>query len=102
MRERGHLAAVRVTATAARSILCGARRTEGFLLRWPNLRRSDQQQEDKAAGGWLSLRLSPLDAISETAVGRTGFEPVTSSVSGKSRTVSGVCRRQPASFHHGL
>jgi hypothetical protein len=27
-------------------------------------------------------------------VGRTGFEPVTSSVSGKSRTVPGVCHRR--------
>jgi hypothetical protein len=30
-------------------------------------------------------------------VGRTGFEPVTSSVSGKSRAVSGVCHRRTGS-----
>ena len=45
------------------------------------------QEEPESAGGWLPFRLSPLDTISKNAVGRTGFEPVTSSVSGKSRAV---------------
>jgi hypothetical protein len=43
------------------------------------------------------LRLSPLDTISENVVGRTGFEPVTSSMSGKSRADPGVCHRRTES-----
>jgi hypothetical protein len=33
----------------------------------------------------------PLNTVSKKIAGRTGFEPATSSVSGKSRTVPGVC-----------
>ena len=35
--------------------------------------------------------------FSKNGVGRTGFEPVTSSVSGNSRTVPGVCHRRTES-----
>ena len=52
---------------------------------------SDQLLRDKTAGGWLSSPLSRLGIYSKNGVGRTGFEPVTSSVSGNSRTVPGVC-----------
>ena len=48
-----------------------------------NVKCSDQLLRDETAARWLSLRLSPLDMISKNGVGRTGFEPVTSSVSGK-------------------
>jgi hypothetical protein len=58
---------------------------------------SDQRLRDKTAGGWLSFRLSGLDIHLKNGVGRTGFEPVTSSVSGKSRTVPGVCHRRTES-----
>jgi hypothetical protein len=44
-------------------------------------RRPGQRLRDKAAGRWLSFGLSVLDKISKKVVGRTGFEPVTSSVS---------------------
>jgi hypothetical protein len=47
-----------------------------------NMRRSDQQRRDKTAAGWLPFRPSALDRFSKNGVGRTGFEPVTSSVSG--------------------
>jgi len=46
-----------------------------------NVRRSDQQRSGKTAGGWLPLRPLVLDRLSKDGVGRTGFEPVTSSVS---------------------
>ena len=51
-----------------------------------NLRCSDQQRSAKTPGRWLSFGLSALDRFSENGVGRTGFEPVTSSVS-----VQGSC-----------
>ncbi len=38
------------------------------------------QRDAESAGVWLSFWLSPLDAIWKKIVGRTGFEPVTSSV----------------------
>jgi hypothetical protein len=46
--------------------------------------------------------LAPIEAFGarqdfENRVGRTGFEPVTSSVSEKSRTVPGVCHRRTES-----
>jgi hypothetical protein len=44
---------------------------------------SDQPLFGKTPGRWLSFGLSPLDGFSKNGVGRTGFEPVTSSVSGK-------------------
>src|ERR1017187_2113652 len=70
----------------------GARHCERESLVLPaNVKRSDQLLRGKAAGGWLSLWLSPLDAVSKNVVGRTRFELVTSSVSGKSRAVLGVC-----------
>jgi hypothetical protein len=53
---------------------------------------SDQQRCGETAGAWLPSELPVLDRFSKNAVGRTGFEPVTSSVSGNSRTVPCVCR----------
>jgi hypothetical protein len=58
--------------------------------------RRDQRLLGKTAGAWLPSWLSTLDEISKNRVGRTGFEPVTSSVGnsgvsvtvGLSRTVS--------------
>jgi len=44
-----------------------------------------------------SLGPLALDGFSKNGVGRTGFEPVTSSVSGNSRTVPGVCHRRTES-----
>ncbi len=38
-----------------------------------------------------------IDRLSKNVVGRTGFEPVTSSVSGKSKPISGVCHRRTES-----
>src|SRR5580658_547079 len=61
------------------------------------MRRSDQQRSAKTAGGWLPFGLSSLDKISKNGVGRTGFEPVTSSVSGKPRPISSVCLRRTES-----
>jgi len=55
------------------------------------------QRDAKSAGGWLLFRLPSLNVVSKKVVGRTGFEPVTSSVSGKSRAVSGVCHRRTES-----
>jgi hypothetical protein len=46
-----------------------------------NVRRSDQRQRSKTAGGWLPLALLGLGRFSKNGAGRTGFEPVTSSVS---------------------
>jgi len=51
----------------------------------------------RTAGRWLSFRLPPLYMISKNGVGRTGFEPVTSSVSGKSKLIFGVCHRRTES-----
>ena len=65
-------------------------------LAW-HMRRSDQQRRDKTAGGWLPLELSSPDTISKNVVGRTGFEPVTSSVSGKFWRFWGVCYRRAES-----
>jgi hypothetical protein len=45
------------------------------------VRCSDQQRCGETAGAWLPFWLSALDEISKNGVGRTGFEPVTSSVS---------------------
>jgi len=66
------------------------------------VRRSDQQRSDKTAGGWLPLRLLKLDRFSENGVGRTGFEPVTSSVSENSRAVPCVCHRRTESNREPL
>ncbi len=38
------------------------------------------QRDVKSAGGWLPFRLPLLNLVSKKIVGRTGFEPVTSSV----------------------
>ena len=60
-------------------------------------RRAHLREEAKSAGGWLPFGLPPLNIISKKIVGRTGFEPVTSSVSRKSKTVSCVCHRRTES-----
>ena len=48
----------------------------------PECQRRDQRLLRKTAGAWLPSWLSALHQISKNGVGRTGFEPVTSSVSG--------------------
>jgi hypothetical protein len=63
---------------------------------------SDQRLRRKTAGGWLSFRLSPVDTISKNGVGRTGFEPVTSSVSGNSGAVLAVCHCRTESNYEPL
>jgi hypothetical protein len=79
----------------------------GPAPRMPNRKESPSQtstwgaltsnEAAKPPGHWLSFGLSALDRISKNVVGRTGFEPVTSSVSGKSRPVIGVCHRRTES-----
>jgi hypothetical protein len=64
--------------------------TEPARTTKPPVQRSERQRRDqrllgKTAGAWLPLRSSMLDRFSKNSVGRTGFEPVTSSVSGNSR-----------------
>jgi hypothetical protein len=66
--------------------------TEPARTTRPPLQRSERRRRDqrllgKTAGVWLPLRLSMLDGFSKNSVGRTGFEPVTSSVSGNA-----ICR----------
>ena len=49
---------------------------------------SDQRRCGKTAGAWLPFGLPVLDRLSKNGVGRTGFEPVTSSVSSGNSRVS--------------
>ena len=60
-----------------------------------NLGCSDQQRSDKTPGRWLSFGLSALDRFSNNGVGRTGFEPVTSSVSGCRSGASDIATASP-------
>jgi hypothetical protein len=53
------------------------------LRRGRNARAVSRAYWAKTAGAWLPSWLSALDKISKNRVGRTGFEPVTSSVPGK-------------------
>jgi hypothetical protein len=61
-----------------------------------NLGCSDQQGSGKTPGHWLSFGLSALDRLSKKVVGRTGFEPVTSSVSRSPRPSVPPASRQAA------
>ena len=74
---------VGMTASAARWVLRrGCQTGKSLSVRpqpevlWPATKR-------QTPGRWLSFELSALDGFSKNGVGRTGFEPVTSSVSGK-------------------
>jgi hypothetical protein len=72
---------VGMIATATRWVMRrGCQTGKSFLVR-PQPGCSDQQRSGKTPGRWLSFGLLALDKISKNRVGRTGFEPVTSSVS---------------------
>ncbi len=71
-------------ARARRDLRLSAPNRPGNLCVARDIERSDQLLREEPAGRWLSSWLSPLDRFSKNGVGRTGFEPVTSSVSGNS------------------
>jgi len=60
--------------------------------------RADQLPEGCQIRRWLALILALTAGHNfEKIAGRTGFEPVTSSVSGNFRTIPGVCHRRTES-----
>jgi hypothetical protein len=78
--------------------LAGKARARRLSCRDRDGERCDQLPQGHQNRRWLApFRLPLMDTISKNTVGRTGFAPVTSSVSGKSRAVSGVCHRRAES-----
>ena len=67
-----------------RPSLCASSGPEppGRLAQRPEHQPCDQRLLNKTAGAWLPFGIPALDRFSKNGVGRTGFEPVTSSVSG--------------------
>ncbi len=72
---------VRLTDAAAQWVSAEHARPEIVFYTGCNVKCSDQQRCGKTAEAWLPFWLEALDKISKNDVGRTGFEPVTSSVS---------------------